>query len=265
MSAPARPAPRLAVAMALVGIAATGCDANGLALLQNYDDGELLPPDVQDLDGDDGPGLQPVDEFEPFIGELGPIDNSSSDRGGATATFTGTGGPVCVAVDPQTVWRDDRDLQGNSDPAWENHLYDDGDLDLVVGLAADYTGTPGLVMGSFETVYVDGLGVERRADLNLCHQPDRYGFAGGTAGRATPEWCTIDTYEGVTYLVALLTFSVPLDDNRLRFALALLEGSCDDLGTVDECTLRGDADPHDGLDDVGGDLEARLCDPPEEE
>ncbi|MCK6528858.1 hypothetical protein L6R50_15290 [Myxococcota bacterium] len=254
---PASPTALLAAA-ALLPVAA--CDANGLRLLQNFDGGEVLESDLQDLDqADPPPGVQPMDGAEPFIGELGPTNNGSAYSGGATASFLGTGGPVCVVLDPQTVWRDDQTLSGGLDPAWEDHIYDDGDADLLVGLAAQYTGTPGEEMGSFESIYVDPLGVERRADLNLCLQPDRYGFPGGTAGRATPEWCTVDTTAGVTYLVAIRTISVPLDDNRLRFALALLEGECEDLGSVNECTLRGDADPQEGLDDVGGDLEAKLC------
>ena len=91
------------------------------------------------------------------------------------------------------------------------------------------------------------------------------GSAGGAAGRATPEWCTVETVGGVQYTVVLQTFSVPLDDDRLRFALQLREGSCP--ASVDECTLRGDADP-DPVEVVVGndtydydDLEERYCDP----
>ncbi len=239
-----------------------GCDADGLPYMQNYDDGELLPAEVVNLDDADAPPLiqsYNSDDFAPFIGELGPPDPSSVTGGGATTTFVGTGGTLCVVFDPQTVWRDDFFIDGQADGTWNNYTYDDGDADMRVGLSANYTGTPGVEMGSFESVYIDPLGTERTADLNLCYQPDINGYPGGTAGRATPESCSIDTQEGVSYTVVLKTYAVPLDDNRLKFALALVEGDCGVLGGLNECVLRGDADPSDDLLEVGGDFEAKYC------
>jgi len=220
---------------------------------------EQKPPAVETTDSD---GDWPA----PFVGALGPVHWGTGDLGGATATFVGTGGAVCAITDPQTVFRDDwvmTDSGVSSDTAMDDYIHDDGDLDLLVGMSADYTGTHGEIIGSFKRTFTDPLGVEREADFNLCLQYDEDGIAGGTAGKATPEWCTIDTIEGVEYTVVLMTFSVPMDDNALRFALQLREGACP--AEVDECTLVGDADPSPITLQVGNlqyhydDLEERYC------
>ncbi len=293
--------------LALAPLAA--CDVDGLSLTQYHDDkygtdwhdhcgeeydcveiwlpqdGEMVPvevckqvppcPIIDLMDAEQKPAL--VTEGDdgwpaPTIGEVGPVHWGSGELGGATATFTGTGGPICAIVDPQTVWRDDwaATTEGTvADTAMDNYIYDDGDMDMIIGMSADYTGTPGQTMGSFKRTFTDPLGVEREADFNLCIMFDRYGIAGAAAGRATPEWCSIDTVEGVEYTVALLTFSVPLDDNALRFALQLREGACP--AEVNECTLRGDADPKEFPEEIAiqignhtyeyADLEQKYCEP----
>ncbi len=285
------------------------CDVDGLSVTQYHDDrygtdwlehcgeeyacvevwypdgDELVPVEickrvppcpVVDLMADDAPPELVTEGDEgwpaPFISEVGPVHWGSGDIGGATATFTGTGGAMCAIVDPQTVWRDDWAVthEGTvTDMAMADFIYDDGDLDMLVGMSADYTGTPGQTMGSFKRTFTDPLGVQREADFNLCLMFDRYGIAGAAAGRATPEWCTIQTVQGVEYTVALLTFSVPLDDDALRFALQLREGECP--AEVNECTLRGDADPKEFPEEIAievgnftyeyEDLEQKYCEP----
>ncbi len=255
-------------------LAGVGCDVNGLSVTQYYDEdtGEALDSTAVDLMQDDDPPVL-VEQTDgswpaPFVGELGPVHWGSGATGGATASFVGTGGEVCIILDPQTVWRDDWVMTSSgtaSDATMENYIHDDGDADLLVGLSADYTGTPGESMGTFQRTFVDPNGVERQADFNQCIQYDYWGLTGGNAGRATPEWCTIETVEDVEYTVAILTFSTPLDDDWLRFALQMRIGACP--SEVDECTLRGDADPHDIVITVGSetfsydDLEERFCDP----
>jgi len=256
-----------------VCLLASGCDINGLAVTQYWDDADRtdLPSDVIDLmQGDDPPQLVDNDDGwpAPFIGEVGAVHWGSGDLGGATATFQGTGDDVCLIVDPQTVFRDNwvwTEDGAVGDASMDDYLYDDGDLDLLAGFSADYTGTPGQSMGNFERTFVDPNGVERKADFNLCIMFDYWGVAGGSAGRASPDYCTIETVADVQYTVALLTFSVPLDDDRLRFAFQMRRGACPN--EVDECTLRGDADPNPIELVVGNDvytyddLEDRFCDP----
>ena len=58
----------------------------------------------------------------------------------------------------------------------------------------------------------------------------------------------------MNYLVVLQVFSVPTDDNELKYALEVRSGDCP--VTIDECTLRGDSDEQedgvlpDGFNDV---------------
>ena len=262
---------RALILIPVFGILLAGCDIDAMTLTQYWDDG-ALDSDVQDLMESDPPPELVVKEDgawpAPFIGDLGAVHWGSGDLGGATATFTGTGDPICAIVDPQTVFHDDWVMTDSGeavDSSMDDYLHDDGDLDLLLGMSADYSGTPGEVMGTFKRTFVDPLGVEREADFNLCIQYDSDGITGGTAGRATPEWCTVETVADVEYTVALLTFSVPMDDDSLRFALQLREGECP--VSVDECTLRGDADPAAVTLQVGNfeynydDLEERYCDP----
>jgi len=260
-------------ALALAGVWLAGCDINGLAVTQYWDDENRtdLPSDVIDMMEDDDPPQLVNNEDgwpAPYIGEVGAVHYGSGEAGGATATFTGTGGDVCLIVDPQTVFRDNWVWTSDGvvgDASMDDYLYDDGDLDILAGFTADYTGTHGSVMGNFERTFLDPNGVERVADFNLCIQYDYWGLPGGSAGRASPEFCTIETVADVEYTVALQTFSVPLDDDRLRFAFQIREGACPT--EVTECTLRGDADPN-PIDLVVGnetfsydDLEQRFCNP----
>ena len=230
-----------------------GCDFDPQPLLQNYSDGVVLPADVVDLNNLPGDDVGPVlDTADPYLGKLTGSNLGRGEISGATFSFEGTGGRMCVIVDPQSVWRDDLQLGGNGEEYWnpfmDDYPDDDGDLDLLVGLAAFYTGTPGVEMGDFFQSFPDSNGVDRAVDLNICIQRDSHGITGASAGRATPEWCGFDTAEGVEYRVALRVFSVPVDDNELRYALSVRTEDCPPA--VNECTLRNDADYFEGLREI---------------
>jgi hypothetical protein len=241
-----------ACVLGLAALSLTACDLDPRPLLQNYRDGEVQPADVIDLNhlpDDRGPV---IDTQEPYIDTVYGSSIGSGDTAGATFDFTGTGDRMCVIVDPQSVFRDDLQLGGNGEEYWnpfmDDYPHDDGDIDLLVGLASFYTGTPGVEMGDFFQSFPDSNGVDRAVDLNICLQRDRYGSVGASAGRATPEWCSFDTTPGVEYRVVLRVFSVPVDDDELRYALSVRTGDCP--ATVNECTLRGDADYFEGLREI---------------
>lgn len=153
-------------------------------------------------------------------------DKGDGERGGMTGSFLANGGPVCVIIDPE----------GTFSGGGASHL-DDGDIDLFVGRAADYTGTPGLSMGEFAGEYVDPLGVSHVLNQNLCTQYDYFGLTGAHAGSAAPEFCEVPTDAGVPYLVVGETFSVPPDDGLLSVAVQVRPGTCP---LVLESTLSGD-------------------------
>jgi hypothetical protein len=241
------PPRRIALSIAGMGLllGAAGCDLNPFPLLQNYDPdtSTLLGGEVIDLDQlADAPAI----DSGVFIGTVRASNVGAGETSGATLTIEGTGDRICVIVDPQSVWRDDLQLDGSGNEATNPYMadfpHDDGDLDLLVGLASFYTGTPGEKIGDFFGTFPDSNGVDRAIDLNLCLLPDYHGQVGGTAGRATPEWCSFETQAGIDYRIVLQVFSAPIDDNELKYALDVRAGECPE---VNECTLRGDYDDHD--------------------
>ncbi|MFZ5478449.1 MAG: hypothetical protein ACOZNI_16895 [Myxococcota bacterium] len=187
------------------------------------------------------PLSDPSFEGAVIYGRLGaPVD--ALDVGGATFQFEGTGDVVCVVVDPEAVFWN---FSVSSDQAgkykYADHYPDDGDIDLRVGLSAYYTGSPGVEIGSFEASYTDPSGVEHQLQFDECQQS---GFQGATevhAGRATVEYCSIDTATraGIMYTVLLETYSLPIDDSIVSFGAVVLEGSCGfgDETDIDECLL----------------------------
>ena len=226
---------RLLPVLPLLLLPLVGCNFDPLPLLQNQGSA-----DVWDLDL---AGEPPTLDGGPYESTLAASDIGSGDYSGATFTFAGTGERVCLIIDPQSVWRDDLQLSPDGDvanPWMEDYPYDDGDLDLLAGLASYYTGTPGERIGDFFGSFPDSNGVDRAIDLNLCQMNDYHGQTSGTAGRATPEWCSFETDPGVTYMGVLRVFSVPVDDDELRYLLDVRSGPCP--SQVDECTLRGDYD-----------------------
>lgn len=190
--------------------------------------------------------------------------------GGATATFTSTGGSVCVIVDPEAVfWNESVAAQGTKEQySIADNYRDDGDIDIEVGLTAYYTGSPGYEMGDFAAIYEDSLGNEVRLEFNECFMPGYGSTLDAHAGRGAIEYCTIDTsvHPGKSYTVVLNTFSVPLDDGLLDYAVAIVDGACSDIGQasggLDECLLPAESRDADDLSVADGDfalLEQAYC------
>lgn len=181
--------------------------------------------------GGSEPLLVNLDETDPFVIGVqsettvrGP-NKGGGERGGLTGSFVGVGGPMCVILDPENVW--DLDIT----------VTDDGDMDLFVGRAADYSGTPGVVLGDFFGEFIDSLGIPHKLDQNLCLQTDVFGGGGAHAGQGTAEFCTVQTDAGTPYIVLGETFSVPTDDDQLTVAVRVDVGGCP---AVDEDTLSAD-------------------------
>ena len=216
----------------------SGCDRSGT---------DLVPVPT--------PGIDPVLE----LGELPVIDSETWDstgdheslityaaigapepgeKSGATFTFRGTGEKVCLIVDPEAVfWNTSVAEMGTTEAyAWPDNYLDDGDLDMMAGFSANYTGSPGIELGDFYGFYTDSLGNTVEIEYNLCESVDRYGNTPAYAGRSTTEYCTIDTEgrEGIEYTVLLKTFALPIDDSVLTFGTVVREGGC---RNIDECTI----------------------------
>ena len=172
---------------------------------------------------------------------LGAPENAGI-YGGATLSFVGTGGPVCIVADPEAVFWNlsvDADAEGGRRYKYLDVVEDDGDLDLSAGLTAYYTGSPGVEMGDFQAVYDDPAGQEHTLQFNECVQVGRFGDLNVHAGRATVEFCQVDTDQraGIPYTVVLRTFALPHDDSILSYGVAVFEGNCEDIAPS-ECTLR---------------------------
>ena len=194
---------------------------------------------------------------------------SSGVRSGATFTFSGTGGSVCLVVDSEAVsWGTVATPSLTvEDSAWEyiypDNITDDGDADLTAGLTSYYTGSPGVELGDFAGFYTDSLGSTVSIDYEACTQVGSRGQTNAHGGRGAVEYCDVDTpgREGVGYTVVIESFTVALDDAVLSFKAAVVDGPCsgvdvdgDDNGVIDvdrngdvvgstpnECTLSGEA------------------------
>lgn len=170
--------------------------------------------------------------------ELGPT--GTTEFGGSTFNFKGTGGNVCVWVDPELLsWSQSvQPNGGNPNFEYPDNIYDDGDIDLQGGLSVYYSGNPGDVIGSFSVDYRDALGNVVPIDLVECFiLSERLGASASVtpshAGRGSPEYCTIEnTIAGVDYTMLLETYSTPIDDRRLGYGLVVTEGTCDELIAV---------------------------------
>ncbi|MCB9696689.1 MAG: hypothetical protein H6738_07915 [Alphaproteobacteria bacterium] len=233
-----------------------GCDYSGDFLFPGQVEGV---DDIIVLTAPDGSQIVPANitdrdavRANTIYAEVGPPQTTT--YGGITVDFVGTGGAVCIWVDPElATWN--TAVSARPDDlgrkwAVPDNIFDDGDLDLFAGLSVYYTGSPGETIGDFVVSYEDSLGNEIPLSLAAC--PNLTGPFGddASAGRGSPEFCTIPaTDEGIDYTILLRTWSTPLDDDRLSFAFLLAEGTCDELrttmgsGTVeqDECVLMGEA------------------------
>lgn len=228
--------PRLAVG-ALLFASTVGCDYTGDWLFAGAVEGV---PGVMHINAEDGSEvlipLLATSSDEIFAGtiygEIGPTGTAM--QGGATFNFEGTGGPVCVFVDPETAFWN-WSVSPKPDviqQAWNypDNVYDDGDIDLYVGLSAHYTGSPGVEIGDFIVSHTDDLGNEIPIEFSVCTNIGLLGQVNAHAGRGSPEFCDIDfTDPGVPYTGLLQTFSTPLDDDRLGFGLVVYDGTCASL------------------------------------
>lgn len=231
------------------------------------------------IDADEFGAAEPLDIPDALhFGQLGASENPGI-YGGATFQFRGTGRDVCVVVDPEAMfWAKEISTQGSqAQYEYEDVFTDDGDLDLSVGLTAYYTGSPGTEIGDFNAVYDDPSGVSHELAFNECIQSGYGGASPVHAGRATVEYCQIDTslHEGILYTAVLETFSLPIDDSKLAFGTMVLDGPCSDLPWTDangaeqfggsECVIPnevGNADPINGLPEDKTwfpELESALC------
>lgn len=177
--------------------------------------------------------------------QLGAPENPGA-TGGATIEFTGTGGCVQIVMDPEAVFWS-RDLDPNAtdtDFLYEDNYSDDGDADLLGGLSAYYTGSPGVEIGGFRATYTDPMGVDHTLEFNECEATGYGGVPDAHPGRGTVETCVIDTAErqGVNFTILARTFSLPIDDSVLNLAIGVFEtekrrGVCQSFA-VDECFFR---------------------------
>lgn len=249
---------RSSVALAAL-VLVSGCDYSGDFLFSGTVPGV---PEIWVLEGPDGGPVVPVslegDDPAAIVAdstiyaELGAP--STTAYGGVTFEFIGTGGEVCIWVDPEVAYwsqavapqPDEADRKW----AYPDNPFDDGDLDLFAGQSVYYTGSPGEAIGDFVVAYKDSLGNEIPISLAAC--PNQVGLQGepAAAGRGTPEFCSIPlTDAGLSYTVLLRTWSTPLDDDRLSFGVLLVEGSCTEMRSrlgagsdqQNECVIRGEA------------------------
>lgn len=176
--------------------------------------------------------------------EVGPTGTTL--YGGVTFDFLGTGGDICLWVDPELVsWTQSVAPAAPVEQwAFPDNIFDDGDLDVRGGLSVYYSGVPGETVGNFAVDYRDALGNVVPIDLVECFiQTDRLGSTPGTAGRGTPEYCTIfNTIESVSYTVLMETFSTPQDDDRLGYGLVLSNGGCEELLLATATAVQSDGE-----------------------
>lgn len=244
----------------------SGCDYSGdflfagavpglsdIYVLTSEDGGPLVPVDITSFDAV-GPNT--------IYAEVGPATTTA--YGGVTFDFIGTGGDVCIWVDPEVAsWSPavaDKPVDSGKKWAYPDNVYDDGDLDLFAGLSVYYTGSPGESIGDFKVAYEDSLGNEIPISLAAC--PNTIGVIGdlASAGRGSPEYCGISATDiGISHTVLLRTWSTPLDDDRLSYGVFIanvplepgdegidpcqrLRGTLNlgDLWT-DECLVQGEA------------------------
>lgn len=228
-------------------VSLVGCDYTGDWLFARPTDAEpivdlgvILPVDVNTL---------AEAQAAVLYGEVGAT--GSAQRGGVTFNFDGTGGAVCVWVDPELAFYNQSvSLLQPADPyLYPDNVFDDGDLDLFAGFSVYYSGSPGVEVGNFRILYEDALGNQVPITLNECTIAGMNTSSGGHAGRGSPEYCTLSaTQPGVSYTVLMETWSTPLDDDILNYGLLLVNGTCSNLSRqtgnlADECVITGEARP----------------------
>ncbi|MEM6928030.1 MAG: hypothetical protein AAF602_13950 [Myxococcota bacterium] len=234
------------LASVLAAGALAGCDYSGDWLFSQPVPG--LPP-VYNITQPDGSSLVPAVVTSPeevaeatIYGEVAA--SQTTELGGVTAEFVGTGGSVCIWVDPEVMYWTQAVAGGNigagANFQYPDNVWDDGDLDLRVGLSVYYTGSPDSI-GDFLVSYEDDLGNPVEVELQDCPNqevtPLFADFVDGGSG--APERCTIDRTEpGVSYTIVLRTWSTPIDDDRLSYGLLVAEGPCSGANSVESAAGR---------------------------
>ena len=224
----------MVVALAPVIVSLAGCDYSADFLFSGNIEGV---PSVLEIQGEDSVFVTPVDisSFDDITANTLYLELSPNpiEAGGATLQFVGTGGPVCVVVDPEAAYWNTSIASGGDafsrQFVYPDNTFDDGDIDMVGGRSVFYTGTPGTRMGDFVVFYEDSLGNEVPVPLADCVPEGNPDFVAAAfhAGRGSAEWCTFDTTEvGVSYTVAMTAWSVPMDDDRLGFGVLVANGPC---------------------------------------
>lgn len=251
----------------LLGLVLAGCyDSGGefMAVVTDapaiIDLGELepIPEDVWD-----DPDFDPRDPASGVVYTQLGADIDPAVIGGATFQFKGNGNPVCVVMDPETVYWS-RVLNASSTGfEYDDNYADDSDLDMDVGLTAYYTGSPGVEIGNFNAEYTDPSGLTHTLAANECVQSG-YNADAVHAGRGAVESCPISTDQrgGVSFTGVVRTFQLPNDDSIANFALAVFEvpgtdrSACTSL-SISECTF---PDEHGlGVADERSEVEAAFC------
>ncbi|MSP55221.1 MAG: hypothetical protein EXR69_06415 [Myxococcales bacterium] len=256
--------------MSLLILALVGCDHTGFGFRPDLTDapsvsdlGEILPANIDDWVASGRDALAFPESV--FYREIG-ADANAGKVTGATAHFTGTGGNLCLVLDPETVfWSRSMTSSGGGRYQYDDDYTDDGDLDMDAGLTAFYTGSPGVEMGDFEATYTDDAGADHSLEFNVCTQTGYGGAAGVHAGRATNESCVVNTDQaaGIEYTIALKTFSLPLNDSRLAYAVGVFDvgdRNCDEVFSTDddpECLFPNEAGLGEATDRT--DVEAAYC------
>lgn len=290
---PKHPVVRSVIVAVGASAAAAGCDYTGDFLFS-----DPVIDDIRVFTDADGELLVPADiasmddvAANTMYAEIGRAQTSA--YGGATIDFVGTGGEVCLWVDPETVsWSQAiaaRVAEAGQKWTYPDNVFDDGDIDMFAGLSVYYTGSPGEEIGDFVVSYEDSLGNKVPISLASCPNKRALQYTPQelySSGRGSPEYCTIPTTDaGITYTVLLRTWTTPLDDDRMSFGFLLANGSCDALRSLpgpvselgDECLIQGesltpvgeDAGPFFGFDEINSqgriwegsvDFELQYCD-----
>lgn len=255
---------RPVLVLGVVGTLLSACDRTGTNLLppansdypQINEIGELKVLSSSERPSTFTPDFCNVQEdgkYNCYYGMVSATDGVT--KGGATFTFRGTGGNVCVLVDPEAVFWNNYIGGGASAQAWAypSSTANDGDLDLFGGLSSYYTGSPGIEIGDFKGYYTDSQGRRIEIDYVECYNASPYSSQREAhSGRGAPEYCTINTTgrEDILYTIVLETFKVPADDGVLSFGTAVYSGSCTSSSggfggggssLPSECTMLGEA------------------------
>lgn len=248
----------MSLTFALLSLSAfTACDRDGREFWVPQSDldyvtdlGVIEPINVLDIEANGSelnglPGL--------VYGQVGAPENPAF-KSGTSFQFFGTGGPVCLFLDPEAIFWNQGISEDGGTYTYEDRITDDGDLDMFAGLSAYYTGSPGVEIGTFELPYTDPLGTEHTIDFNECNR-DAY-----PSGRATYERCEINTEnrEGIAFTAMLQVFSHPIDDGVLNFGVAVVDGPCEGGFRPSECSIRNEVGMGEDVNGFG-DLEEAFC------